>query len=90
MIIPGVKSAGGAGESSDAEPVCEECSQAKNLIHCIDASIQVKIFKYIRRADFRNLALLSILFSLCHQYDQITKCSSPNFELSISVHQKAK
>ena len=28
-------------ESADSEPVCEECSQAKNSLHCIDASIQV-------------------------------------------------
>ena len=33
----GVKS--GAAED---EPVCEECSQTRNLIHCIDASIQVR------------------------------------------------
>ena len=28
--------------SAEDEPVCEECSQTKNLIHCIDASIQVR------------------------------------------------
>ena len=29
-------------DQSEDEPVCEECSQTQNLIHCIDASIQVK------------------------------------------------
>ena len=36
ILFSGVKS--GAPED---EPVCEECSQTRNLIHCIDASIQV-------------------------------------------------
>lgn len=43
--LPGVRPGGPAQglESADSEPVCEECSQAKNSLHCIDASIQVDL-----------------------------------------------
>ena len=40
-IFPGVRP-NGPGVEVEGEPVCEECSQAKNSLHCIDASIQVR------------------------------------------------
>ena len=62
--------AGAAGaDPSDGEPVCEECSQAKNLIHCIDASIQVEMMnqvvgnKVAEEMFFYSLESKDVLFS---------------------------
>jgi len=43
--LPGIRPGGPnqSSDSADSEPVCEECSQAKNSLHCIDASIQVDL-----------------------------------------------
>ena len=42
MFFSGVRP-NGPGAEAEGEPVCEECSQAKNSLHCIDASIQVNL-----------------------------------------------
>ena len=50
---PGAGAGAGQPDQGEGEPVCEECSQARNLIHCIDASIQVDkpfLNKILRKA----------------------------------------
>ena len=60
---PGAGAGAGQADQGEGEPVCEECSQARNLIHCIDASIQVDIFSIQIRFKGQKL-LNTILYCL--------------------------